>query len=124
MSMEVVIHVKPCPFPCEQCNHQGENFTVESIIHAWVLCQRCLSALIVQGNQTHQGYHFVLEYRLPLARYSEFPPGARVRYETAGQSQVGKILHIVDGGNGQLYIIENLAQGFPDVVPGRELFGE
>lgn len=59
-----------------------------------------------------------------LASRSEFRPGDVVRYQTAGQQHQGLILHITNGAMGQLCVVENEQQGFPDVVPVRELFGE
>lgn len=57
----------------------------------------------------------------PLAPRSEYRPGDQASYQSGAKIVTGEVLYVSDGSGGQLYIIENQAQGFPDVVRGNEL---
>ena len=56
-----------------------------------------------------------------LARYSEYRPGEQAPYiDRNGQLVKGKVLHVSNRADGQLYFIEN-ERGFPDVVLASEI---
>lgn len=57
----------------------------------------------------------------PAARYSEHRSGDQASYLAGGELVTGEVLYVADGEGGQLYIIENQASGFPDVVRAGEL---
>lgn len=58
----------------------------------------------------------------PLASRSEYQVGEQVSYLVGGQRVSGEVLCVLDGpGGGQFYFVENLAQGFPDIVRASEL---
>jgi hypothetical protein len=59
-----------------------------------------------------------------LARYSEYRPGEQARYlDVSGQLVEGKVLHVSNGTDGQIYLIEH-ERGFPDVVLASEITEE
>lgn len=56
-----------------------------------------------------------------LARYSEYRPGEHAPYlDSNGQLVTGKVLHVSNRVDGQLYLIES-ERGFPDVVLASEM---
>lgn len=56
-----------------------------------------------------------------LARYSEYRPGEQAPYfNRDGQLVKGKVLHVSNRTDGQLYLIES-ERGFPDVVLASEI---
>lgn len=56
-----------------------------------------------------------------LARYSEYRPGEQAQYiNIHGRLVKGKVLHVSNRADGQLYFIES-ERGFPDVVLASEI---
>lgn len=56
-----------------------------------------------------------------LARYSEYRPGEHAPYlDSNGRLVTGKVLHVSNRIDGQLYLIES-ERGFPDVVLASEM---
>lgn len=56
-----------------------------------------------------------------LARYSEYRPGDQAQYlGINGRLVKGKVLHVSNRAEGQLYFIES-ERGFPDVVLASEI---
>lgn len=138
------IKVTACPYPCENCRKeatlQAPNYLHQSVGYASVFCLLCWRSYIQQGNAARCDACYILliepppqptraaadaAFGAPLAVHSEWRPGDLAHYETAGQRLTGEVLHVVEGAcGGQFYIIENIEQGFPDVVPARELMEE
>lgn len=56
-----------------------------------------------------------------LARYSEYRPGEHAPYlDSNGRLVTGKVLHVSNQVDGQIYLIES-NRGFPDVVLASEM---
>ena len=56
-----------------------------------------------------------------LARYSEYRPGEQAQYlDINGRLVKGRVLHVSNRADGQLYFIES-ERGFPDVVLASEI---
>jgi hypothetical protein len=56
-----------------------------------------------------------------LARYSEYRPGEQAQYfDGEGRLVEGKVLHVSNKIDGQIYLIES-ERGFPDVVLASEI---
>jgi hypothetical protein len=56
-----------------------------------------------------------------LARYSEYRPGEQAPYiDRNGRLVKGKVLHVSNRADGQLYFIES-EHGFPDIVLASEI---
>lgn len=140
------VKVRPCQFPCDMdtCKRpatpEQPNYLYEWGSYLTVYCRPCLELMIRTGNLLLQEERYLLriegeepkqepppnDFGTPLAPRSEYRPGEQASYETAGQLLHGEVLHVTDGmgGKGQLYVIENPKQGFPDVVPAKELLEE
>jgi len=121
-----------CSYPCQECGQrateQAPNLLADLGHRAAVHCRQCLEGSINQANRVlgkKQYRLFIVEeaeqWGAPPAAYAEHPRGSIVHYRLGNQIVAGELLYIKESSQGFFYIVENAAQGFPDVVPAREI---